>query len=99
VKVWEQTRLPKGLSLPGKAYFFRQDIARHFANRTPDMRFVLIDEDDLDLEGYLIKLKAYTLDFKNTFLAPGGENKNNNWPSPGYHNVCACDTVSAGEAN
>lgn len=95
VQVWEQTRLPKGLSLPGKAFFFRQDIARHFANRTADMRFVLIDEDDLNLEGYLIKLKAYKLDFKNSFLPPGGENKNNQWPSPGYRNVCACDTISA----
>jgi hypothetical protein len=97
VQVWEQTRFPKGMSLPGKPYFFRQDITRHFANRTADMRFVLIDEDDLDLEGYLIKLKTYTRDFKNTFLAPGGENKNNDWPAPGYHNVCACAPDSVPE--
>jgi hypothetical protein len=87
------------MSLPGKPYFFRQDITRHFANRTADMRFVLIDEDDLDLEGYLFKLKIYTRDFKNTFLAPGGENKNNDWPAPGYHNVCASDPDTGGGTN
>ncbi|MEO8914489.1 MAG: beta-N-acetylhexosaminidase [Puia sp.] len=92
VQVWEQTRLPKGMSTPEKHYFFRQDITRHFANRTADMRFLVIDEDDLDLEGYLIKLKVYTRDFKETFLAPGGENTRNEWPSPGYRNVNASDS-------
>jgi hypothetical protein len=93
VQVWEKTRFPKGMSTPDKSYFFRQDITRHFANRTPDMKFTIIDEEDLDLEGYLMKLKAYTLDFKNTFLAPDGENKQNEWPAPGYRNMNVSETV------
>lgn len=87
VAVWQQTRFSKGMSTQEKQYFFRQDMTRHFANRTAGMQYLIIDEEDLDLEGYLIKLKAYTGDFKATFLAPGGENLKNDWPSPGYRNV------------
>ena len=60
----EETRLPKGLSLPGKPYVFARDRARHFANRTPDMSFLIADEQKLDLEGYLARLKKYTADYE-----------------------------------
>ncbi len=60
VTTWEETRLPKGMSTPEKKYFFRQDRARHFANRRPDMSFLIYDEQLLDMEGYLEKLKEYT---------------------------------------
>jgi len=65
VNVWEKTRLPKGMSTADKKYFFRQDRARHFANRKPDMSYFIYDEQQLDLEGYLEKLRAYTETFKN----------------------------------
>lgn len=65
VSVWEITRLPKGMSTPDKKYFFRQDRARHLANRKPDMSYFIYDEEQLDLEGYLEKLKAYTEKFRN----------------------------------
>jgi hypothetical protein len=58
VSVWEKSRLPKGLSLPGKPYVFARDRARHFANRTPDMTYLILDEQLLDLEGYLEGLRA-----------------------------------------
>jgi len=64
VSVWEKTRLPKGMNTPDKKYFFRQDRARHFANRTPDMSYFIYDEQQLDLEGYLEKLKVYIEKFK-----------------------------------
>jgi hexosaminidase len=65
VSTWEQTRLPKGFSTNDKPYFYRQDRARHFANRRPDMTFLIYDEQLLDMEGYLEKLKAYTEFFKD----------------------------------
>lgn len=68
VTTWEKTRLPKGMTTPEKEYFFRQDRARHFANRTSDMTYLIYDEQLLDVEGYLEKLKAYSAYFKETFL-------------------------------
>jgi hexosaminidase len=59
VSVYEETRLPKGFSTKEKPYFWQQDRARHFANRQPDMSFLIYDEQLLDQEGYLIKLKSY----------------------------------------
>jgi len=64
VEVWERTRLPKGMSTPDKPYVFAPDRARHFANRTPDMRYLIIDEELLGLEDYLEKLKKYIEDYK-----------------------------------
>jgi len=68
VSVWEKTRLPKGMSTQNKTYFFRQDRARHFANRRPDMSFLICDEQMLDLEGYLTNLNAYIDYYKKTYL-------------------------------
>jgi hypothetical protein len=65
VAVWEKTRLPKGLSTADKKYFYQQDRARHFANRRPDMTYLICDEEQLDLEGYLEKLKAYMVKYKD----------------------------------
>lgn len=62
VKTYEVTRLPKGLSTTDKSFFWQQDRARHFAFRRPDMSFLIYDEQLLDMEGYLEKLKAY-IDF------------------------------------
>jgi hypothetical protein len=64
VSTYEQTRLPKGYSSPDKTYFWQQDRARHFAFRRPDMTFLIYDEQLLDIEGYLEKLKAYIEFFK-----------------------------------
>jgi len=61
---WEETRLPKGMSTVDKEYYHRQDRARHFANRVPDMSYFIYDEQLLDLEGYLEKLKAYIQYYK-----------------------------------
>ena len=68
VTTWEKTRLPKGMSTTGKKYFFQQDRTRHFANRRPDMDYLIYDEQLLDLEGWLEKLKAYMVEYKrNSF--------------------------------
>lgn len=67
VTVWEETRLPKGFSSDEKKYLFEQDRARHFANRTPDMRYWIYDEDLLGLEDYLEKLNAYITYYKKTY--------------------------------
>jgi hexosaminidase len=68
VATYEETRLPKGYSTIDKTFFWQQDRARHFANRRPDMTFLIYDEQLLDLEGYLDKLKAYVEYFKTTCL-------------------------------
>ncbi len=68
VSVWEKTRLPKGLSTNNKKYFYMQDRARHFANRRPDLSFLIYDEQLLDLEDYLEKLNVYINYYKQTYL-------------------------------
>ena len=65
VSTWEVTRLPKGYSTPEKKYFHQQDRARHFANRVPDMSYLIYDEQLLDVEGYLEKLKLYIQYYKS----------------------------------
>ena len=67
VTTWEKVRLPKGLSTADKKYFFRQDRARHFANRVPDMTYLIYDEQQLDMEGYLKNLRAYMEYYKKLY--------------------------------
>lgn len=66
-KKWEETRLPKGMSTPDKPYFFEQERTRHFASRVAGMDYLIYDEQLLDLEGYLEKLKAYNQYFRERF--------------------------------
>lgn len=68
IAVWERTRLPKGMSTPTKKYFFEQERTRHFANRVPDMSYLIYDEQKLDLAGYLARLEQYTQAFHDRFL-------------------------------
>jgi hypothetical protein len=68
VSTWEKTRLPKGLSTSKKKYFHRQDRARHFANRLPDMTYLIYDEQKLNIEGYLKSLREYMAWYKDTYL-------------------------------
>ena len=67
VRVWEKTRLPKGMDTEDKKYFFRQDRARHFANRRPDMSYLICDEQMLGLEEYLAELKNYSQWYAETY--------------------------------
>lgn len=64
-KVWEQTRLPKGMSTNQKSFFFQQDRTRHFANRKPDMTYLIYDEQKLDMEGWLERFKVYMEQYKS----------------------------------
>lgn len=66
--VWGITMLPKGMSTDTKKYFFEQDRTRHFANRTPDMTYLIVDEEQLGLEDYLVKLQDYNQFFYNRFI-------------------------------
>jgi len=59
VNTYEKTQFPKGMSTPEKEYFWQQDRARHFAFRRPDMTYLIYNEQLLDMEGYLEKLKVY----------------------------------------
>ena len=63
--IWEKTRLPKGMSVGDRKYFFQQDRTRHFANRKPDMTYLIYDEQKLDMEGWLEKLKTYIEKYKD----------------------------------
>ncbi len=65
---WEKTQLPRGMSTPEKKYFHARDQQRNFANRRPDMSFMICDEQLLDLEGYLEKLREYMEWYKKTYL-------------------------------
>jgi hexosaminidase len=67
VITWEKTRLVRGMSTENKKYFFQQDRARHFGNRQPDMSYLIYDEQKLDMEGYLQKLKEYIGYYKSTW--------------------------------
>ena len=69
VTVWQQTRLPKGMSSASKTYFFEQERTRHFANRVPDMSYLIYDEQKLDLAGYLTYLEQFTRAFHDRFLS------------------------------
>ncbi|MFH1069487.1 MAG: glycoside hydrolase family 20 zincin-like fold domain-containing protein [Candidatus Glassbacteria bacterium] len=68
VATWEKTRMPKGMSTPGKTYLFQQDRARHFANRRPDMTYLICNEQMLDLEKYLESLHQYMSWYRETYL-------------------------------
>lgn len=68
VNVWGRTMLPKGMSTDTKKYFFEQDRTRHFANRTADMTYLIVDEEQLGLEEYLAKLQEYNRFFYNRFI-------------------------------
>ena len=62
--IWEKTRLPKGLSTPDKQYFHKMDRSRHFANRTADLSYLIYDEQLLNMEGYLERLRKYRKSFQ-----------------------------------
>jgi hypothetical protein len=68
VTTWEETRLPKGMSTADKKYFFQQDRARHFANRVPDMSYLIYDEQKLDMEGWLEEFRHYMEYYKKLYL-------------------------------
>ncbi|MGV8138044.1 MAG: beta-N-acetylhexosaminidase [Mangrovibacterium sp.] len=68
VEIWEKIRLPKGMSTPEKNYFHQEDRARHYANRRADMSFLICDEQQLDMEGYLEQLEAYMQHYKKLWL-------------------------------
>ena len=79
VYTWNKTRLPKGMSTTNKKYFFRQDRARHFANRTPDMSYLVIDEMDLNLEDYLSKLKDFIGKYQKVYMESPNESVLDPW--------------------
>jgi len=68
VATWEKVRLPKGMSTTEKSYFFQQDRAYHFANRRPDMAYLIHDEELLGMENYLSGLEEYISYYKDSFL-------------------------------
>lgn len=68
VACWERTRLPKGMSVDGRSYMWRPERARHFANRTSDMRYLMLDEDLLDLDGYLARLRVFNDGYERSEL-------------------------------
>lgn len=68
LEVWGKTMLPKGMATDTKKYFFEQDRTRHFANRTPDMTYLIVDEEQLGLEDYLVKLRDYNQFFYKRFI-------------------------------
>jgi len=70
VAIWERTRLPKGMSTESKAFFHRQDRARHFAFRRADMSYLICDEELLGLEDYRKKLRAY-IEYYRALYLPG----------------------------
>jgi len=64
VSTYEKGQLPKGMSTPEKAFVLGRDRARHFANRTADMKYLVIDEELLDLEGWADSLEALANDYE-----------------------------------
>jgi len=67
---WEKHQFPKGLSLPGKEYLHARDRQRNFANRRPDLSFMIYDEELLGLEDYIQDLSEYISWYKTNYLSP-----------------------------
>ncbi len=65
---WEKSQLPKGWSTPEKKYVHGRDQQRNFANRRPDLSFMIYDEQLLGLEEYLEQLNKYTMWYKESYL-------------------------------
>jgi len=65
---WEKSQLPKGMSTPEKKYVHGRDEQHNFANRRPDMSFMICDEEALGLEQYLRDLKQYMQVYKTRYL-------------------------------
>ncbi len=66
---WEKSQLPKGLSTPDKQYVHGRDRQRNFANRRPDLSFMIYDEQQLGLERYREELRQYMQWYRETYLA------------------------------
>jgi hypothetical protein len=67
--IWEKSQLPKGMSTPEKVYLHARDQQRNFANRRPDLSFMICDEEALGLEEYLEKLRIYMDEYKKKYLS------------------------------
>ncbi|MBE9511986.1 MAG: family 20 glycosylhydrolase, partial [Bacteroidetes bacterium] len=65
---WEKSQLPRGMSTTEKKYVHGRDQQRNFANRTPDLSFMIYDEQLLGLEKYLEQLQDYIEWYKKKYL-------------------------------
>ena len=65
---WEKSQLPRGMSTPEKKYVHGRDQQRNFANRRPDLSFMIYDEQLLGLEKYLEQLQDYIDWYQKTHL-------------------------------
>jgi len=61
---WEKSQHPKGMSTTEKKYLHARDEQHNFANRRPDLTFMIYDEEKLGLEGYLQNLRMYIKNYK-----------------------------------
>jgi hypothetical protein len=66
---WEKSQLPKGMSTSDKKYVHGRDEQRNFANRRPDLSFMICDEQALGLEEYLTDLQNYMDLYKDKYLS------------------------------
>jgi hypothetical protein len=65
---WGKSQLPRGMSTPEKKYVHGRDQQRNFANRRPDLSFMIYDEQLLGLEEYLKQLQDYSDWYNETYL-------------------------------
>ena len=65
---WEKWQLSRGMSTADKKYVHGRDQQRNFANRRPDLSFMIYDEQLLDLETYLEKFKKYVDWYKTKYI-------------------------------
>ncbi|HRR27178.1 MAG TPA: hypothetical protein P5300_10820, partial [Acidobacteriota bacterium] len=62
---------PKGLSLPGKDFVhIMDDVKDHWADRRPDLTFMIAPEESIDLEGWMEKLSGIILDYAEANSLP-----------------------------
>ncbi len=71
VKVWERTRLPRGMSKGNKKFLHARDRARHFCNRVSDMSYLVHDEERLDMEGWLRAMRKLIAKYEKQALDGG----------------------------
>ena len=69
--IYEKSRYPKGLSLPGKDFVhIMDDVKDHWADRRPDLTFMIAPEESIDLEGWMEKLSGIILDYAEANSLP-----------------------------
>lgn len=70
VATWEKSRYPKGQSAGGRQFVHIMDDTKdHWADRTPDLSYLVMRERNLGLEDWLVRLKNVREEYTRVYKA------------------------------